>query len=424
MLQLQLIRFIKKLRVLYLVSSQLDSKFSQYFAGFRHILGIKVVFASPQEISFDDFVASIASPNSSSVNHKVSSGSIDVRARFFKAYEQSLEYSYELKIFSCKNALVSQSYPFHDSLGYPFWGVSATRGYLLDASSYPCGYPYKISFNQVKPDLNEPRAVFVPYLFFNHFGHALTEVASSIYPLILLALENFSCLPITVIVPFQFRDYAAKLGYLLGDHLCRVVVPGIDFNLLKVDELYCPKPTYVLSRYVSPSHQYIVKALLSLEYNYSSPNQQSSDKCASKKVYVSRSRLGPMQRHWLEEERFESLLRDKGWLIYHPQEHAIQHQLSTYHDARVICGLEGSAMHLMFGVNTYALKKAIILAESSNNDFALQFSSQNVPFSVIDCLARDSTLGVGTSRGSIHVRLKNNYSVASLIRKIAAETPA
>ena len=217
MLQLKLIRFIKKLRVLYLVSSQLDSRFSQYLAGIRHILGIKVTFASPREISFDDFVALVAGPKLSRENNQVFLESIDLGLRFSKAYTQSLEYSSELKMLSCENAFVSQTYPFHDSLGYPFWGVSVTRGGLLDASSYPCGYPFKISLDQVKPDLNELRAIFVPYLFFNHFGHALTEVASSIYPLILLALENSSCLPIPIIVPFQFRDYAAKLGYLLGE---------------------------------------------------------------------------------------------------------------------------------------------------------------------------------------------------------------
>ena len=190
MLQLQLIRFIKKLRVLYLVSSQLDLKSSQYFAGIRHILGIKVVFASPREISFDDFVASVVSPRPSKADHRFFSESIDLGVRFLRAYTQSLDCSCGLKILSCENAFVSQAYPFHDSLGYPFWGVSVTRGDLLDASSYPCGYPCKISLNQAKPDLIEPRAIFVPYLFFNHFGHALTEVASSIYPLILLALEN------------------------------------------------------------------------------------------------------------------------------------------------------------------------------------------------------------------------------------------
>ena len=71
MLQLKLIRFIKKLRVLYLVSSQLDSRFSQYLAGIRHILGIKVTFASPREISFDDFVALVAGPKLSRENNQV-----------------------------------------------------------------------------------------------------------------------------------------------------------------------------------------------------------------------------------------------------------------------------------------------------------------------------------------------------------------
>ena len=104
--------------VLYLVSSQLNSQVSQYLAGIRHILGIKVAFASPQEISFDDFLSSIASQRFPRVDHQVSSKPVSSRVNSFKAYSQSPGHSCELIMLLCENTFVSQSYPFHDSLGF------------------------------------------------------------------------------------------------------------------------------------------------------------------------------------------------------------------------------------------------------------------------------------------------------------------
>ena len=410
---------IKKLKVLWLVSAKLSPNFSQYLAGIKHILGVKTIFSVPKEISYEEFLLLINS--NFSCRERVGAASSDVKAHCSKAYTESPGHSSDLRMLVSKDAFVSKYYPFHDSFGHPVFGSSVLRGDLRDASSYPCGYPGKLSLKLKKPDAYESQAIFVPYLFFNHFGHALTEVASSIYPLLLLALENPRYLSFPVIIPYQFREYAEKLSLLLGIDSCRVVAPGRDFMLMKVDELYFPKPTYVLSSFVSQSHHHIVKSLLSLEYGYSCSGAQKINNSAHKKIYISRSRLGNMQRHCLEEGQIEACLRDDGWLIYHPQEYSINHQLLTYQNASFICGLEGSAMHLIFGIKPVCLEKVIVLTEKVSNDFALQFASQGIPFCIIDCLVRDFPCRSGVLAGSAHVRLKTNYSPQKLVDKIIAE---
>jgi len=269
--------------------------------------------------------------------------------------------------------------------------------------------------------LQNPRTIaeafFVQYLFFNHFGHALTEVVSSIYPLVYWSLKNPAELQIPIIIPFQFCCYREKLADLLRIDSSQILVPGIDFECLHVQRLVSATPSFVLKKFISPFHHQAVKSFLRLEYG--DFLGRSSVQESSRRIYVSRSRLGFRQRQFIEEKDLERRLESLGWLIFHPQEHSLEKQLMVYENASSICGLEGSAMHLLLGVSGKSLKKIILLCEDGDNDFVSQFSSQGIAFSQICCLTKDDYWPFGRSRNN--VRLRKEFSVTRLAADIESD---
>lgn len=65
-----------------------------------------------------------------------------------------------------------------------------------------------------------------------------------------------------------------------------------------------------------------------------------------RKVYVTRSSLGPLAGRFTCEEHLERLLMDEGYEIYAPEQHNLTHQIETYLSADKIIFSEGSALHL------------------------------------------------------------------------------
>jgi len=63
-------------------------------------------------------------------------------------------------------------------------------------------------------------------------------------------------------------------------------------------------------------------------------------------VYVSRTKLGPKVGRFACEDHLEKLLAKAGYEIYHPQEHAITHQVETFQNAERLIFAESSALHL------------------------------------------------------------------------------
>lgn len=83
------------------------------------------------------------------------------------------------------------------------------------------------------------------------------------------------------------------------------------------------------------------------------------------KIYISRSEFTEKRRSILGETRLEDLLRDEGYLIFHPQNHSLVDQVRHYRSARHIIGPDGSPFHLVNYVCNPDTKVAIIKRRKS-----------------------------------------------------------
>lgn len=65
-----------------------------------------------------------------------------------------------------------------------------------------------------------------------------------------------------------------------------------------------------------------------------------------RKIYVTRSGLGPKAGRYACEDHLEALLAAEGYQIYRPEAHDVLHQVQTFQAAGKLIFAEGSALHL------------------------------------------------------------------------------
>lgn len=187
-------------------------------------------------------------------------------------------------------------------------------------------------------------AVYIPYLNFNHFGHYLTETASSLSYLLFLSM-NQSRLPASasIIVPF----FCSRLAELLGMNENRFIVKG--HQPLRVKYLLAFAPTLANPDFVSVSHAAAVKQLIvnDVFLSCSQAARKLDPTLFPSKVYISRSKLNRSLRLFEEEEKLELLLSRSGWFIFYPQFYAVSDQILLYENCKIVCGCNGSSLHLL-----------------------------------------------------------------------------
>lgn len=66
----------------------------------------------------------------------------------------------------------------------------------------------------------------------------------------------------------------------------------------------------------------------------------------SRKIYVTRSKLGPLVGRFACEENLEILLTQSGFEIFAPERHSLAEQLEVYRSAQTIVFAESSSLHL------------------------------------------------------------------------------
>jgi len=72
----------------------------------------------------------------------------------------------------------------------------------------------------------------------------------------------------------------------------------------------------------------------------------SKVKNQGRKIYVTRSALGPMAGRFACEDHLERQLEAECYEIYAPEKHSLQHQIETFLSAEKLIFAEGSALHL------------------------------------------------------------------------------
>lgn len=285
-----------------------------------------------------------------------------------------------------QNAFLNSNYGAFNIQGIPFDGAFFTR-----AGIFVHGIPKKI----LPPDKSSysriDTAFFVNELNLTHFGHSITDGLSSVLLLLLIADMRISP-RIPIIINRQISGQKSDLYKIFEASNLNVLIPGENCGNLLVEHLVFPVPSMVnsgrLNRigFVSQSHPNLVKKYLS---RLSVPG--SRDECNhpnfSKKIYISRSRLQENHRKFIDESLLEDELIRLGWLIFHPQEYSLSDQLNILVSAVQLCGIQGSALHLLLGIDPNPhLRVTIISPTGCNFNYTNQLRSQGVTHKTINCL--------------------------------------
>ena len=365
-------------------------------------MGSTADFVIPQRLPFSDQPELLVSDEEPSVEHR--------------AITNTLKPSNELELLAFKGAFVTPTYGVHDQHGRPFLGSNLTRGGQPETNvTFPRGEPTSIE-PPTRINISLDAALFINYLQFQNFGHLLTETSSSIYPLLLWSIQQAKAkyLPILINEP-RSRSNAQldELRQLFGLSKSQVISIGGDIQCVRTKTLFQAAPTHINRRYCSIHHSTIVRLLLEKKLNLKSI---TTTQAKYQKIYISRTKLKERQRQLPEEQQLIEHLARAGWIIFHPQEHPIEAQLKTYQTARDLCCLEGSALHLLFGVDCTHPPNVILICRKENNNFTRQLKAQAIPHHVLNWLEADPTCTKPPSRRD--VRLKAGVTIDTLTNAI------
>jgi hypothetical protein len=172
------------------------------------------------------------------------------------------------------------------------------------------------------------------------YGHVLLEVLPQLWGYREARVEKVA----TSVVPD--RTFLAMLRAL---DIAPEAVLTLD-RCIAPPAAYVATPPVMLRDYVHPEARDIFARLGRLG--------KASDAPTPERLYLSRSRAG--RRMLRNEADVEAIFEAAGFLIYHPQDHAIEDQIRTFSGARFIAGPGGSALHN--AVFSEGLERLLILS--------------------------------------------------------------
>ncbi len=366
-----------------------------------------IEFVIPQRITFNDRPEYLIAE----VEHSVEQ----------RAITSTLEPSNELNLLACRNAFLTPIYGAHDEQGRPFLGTNLTRGHYPETNvTFPRGEPTSIEPPTII-DITLDKAFFLNYLQFQNFGHLLTETASSIYPLLLWNLHQAKARHLPILInesKSSTNTQLDSLNKLLGIPKSQLIRVGRDIQCIKADVLFQAVPTHINRKYCSTHHARIVRHLLEQKLHI---NGTSKKPIKHQKIYISRTKLAREQRCFPEEQQLVELLSKKDWIIFHPQEHPIEKQLATYQTARNLCSLEGSALHLLFGINCINPPNIILVCRKKKNNFTRQLKAQTIEHHVLNWLEDNPNCTKPPARRDVNLKTGITIdALANAIEKCAA----
>jgi len=135
--------------------------------------------------------------------------------------------------------------------------------------------------------------------------------------------------------------YARDLLVALGAGGPRGVV--VRTQPIAVDELVVSTPAFVLQTQFSPTCADVFERVAQRVCEAATT---AVDQVPARRVYLSRSRLGPPHRAATNETAVEEVVQRLGFTVVHPQELTIAAQVALVRGADVVAGCDGSALHL------------------------------------------------------------------------------
>ncbi|WP_320677270.1 tetratricopeptide repeat protein [Prochlorococcus sp. MIT 1300] len=341
--------------------------------------------------------------------------------------------------FECsliQGAVITNIYGVYNLQGLPFNESIITRGKKLHSRDFPLGSFHSLNLSNY-PKFNEIRsAIWIKYLEFNHIGHALTEMCSSIYPLLMWVENGFNLNELTIVIPAKCKEHKETLATLLSLDPKQLIHVGDEDIPLRVNQLLIPRPTMVLRDFMHPNHCKVVQTYLKLYIKniekidtdyvcndyFSNKVGELPPQIHPSKLYISRSKMPSRLRKFVGEEEIERELIELGWTIIFPERTTVKNQLSLYKHAKYIAGTEGSAFHILMGIEKPKFKIILLTKvirdpeEDMQVNLGLQFSSLNTKVDHINCL--EST---GNKWGTIRdVSLLRNYNATNIAKEIEA----
>lgn len=179
-------------------------------------------------------------------------------------------------------------------------------------------------------------------IFFNHFGHFLTESLGRLWAVNDAGLKH---LPIYVHALWGKINLENSDGY----HAISLVSLGIDLQRivfiedhLTIERLYVPKLQFWFRRYGLMNRRFLRFLANSERYIVATMRDSAS---LPKKIYVSRTRWDRARGVVVGEPDFEAFLRENGYTPIYPESLTLRDQLAHYAAADAVIFAEGSALH-------------------------------------------------------------------------------
>ena len=168
--------------------------------------------------------------------------------------------------------------------------------------------------------------------FHFHYGHFILETISTFWFLQQIAdLENYHLF------------FHACPNRLIGQSaiiqvLKRLSIPRQNILFVKrptlVKQLLVPESAFCLRGFMNAAMKPIY-------------HRVSADGVPRKKVYLSRTRVtdSTYKKRCTNEKQIEKIFKKKGFKVFYPEEMTFRKQLALYASAKMIAGIEGSALH-------------------------------------------------------------------------------
>jgi capsular polysaccharide biosynthesis protein len=236
-------------------------------------------------------------------------------------------------------------------------------------------------------------------ILFNDFPHFMLESLGRLWARRISGLE---CTRLLFFAPWGLPDCMNEHNFVnqtlrgFGIPLDDVVFIDAD---TRIERVLIPKQKYGYKIAAKPDADF-VDFLRSFQFDH-------VDRFAYRKLYVSRSRLPSRAGRPIAESIIEKLLDENGYVIFHPQDHDLYTQLSTYESAERLIFCDGGALHACVLLPDLAAEIAVIARRRDprweSSDIGEQFVGLGKRFRWIDQVNGQYQFGLETWEALSHV---------------------
>jgi len=311
------------------------------------------------------------------------------------------------------NSMNGAHYSNGEPIKITFLRRGIPKGYSNEAPEYPIKPPERINIASLPISKELKNAFWISSLELDHFGHTLTETASSLFPLLAWQQAGFDLSQINVVITENFKN--EKSIHLLSTLLPTLTPSKIHIvrkdESISIKKLFIPHPTMIIRESVSKGQIWATRAMaktlthsselintrqrenIPANMRESTPvdlSEQKNTKPA--KLWLSRKNIS--HRRFLEEQKLEQTLISHGWHIFHPEEHSLRAQLGALKKAKVIAGTMSSSFHLLMALSKKNTSKSVYMLAANHMQtvtYFEQFKQQGFRFTIDNCLEYSMT---------------------------------